>query len=653
MNEIEDFKKKILKYDFVSFDIFDTLLYRTVNQAYDQLELIPYIYTQETGEKLKGFVKNRIKSEAIVRRENPNSDVTLEMIYAKMPYSEELCKKLQDIECNVELKICRPNSVMVGILNWCIRQGKHVVITTDMYLPRTTLQAMLKKIGITYERLFISSEEKATKNEGKLFEIVLQKLDIDPSRIIHIGDNPINDISKAQEYGIAALLRLENSLPSLDYAKTKSQKCCDQHIKCLIKRGLQDVDRITPEIRIGYSIVGPMLYEFCEWLHNQKNEKDLDLLLFVAREGYLIKLCYDLMYPDEVEQTKYIRLNKNLLRLPLLIGSNPVESFINGIIVCKSYTWKLIFSLLRVKNNDAVVREMLKSGLHISLEDSITREDLINGKYNEILKRLFLIQDKTIKEQEQLLCTYLKQKTIVGKKVGLVNNSFNGNGQYMVESFMTSHDIVPNIMGLQFYTRQKCINRLKERCVGFVTNAQMPLFVKELIAGCSLIMEHFMFEHNGTALFYQEKSDGNVDAVCEYPRHEQLDYHSIDILQKSVLQFIKDARESLLVPLKGWGFYSFYYLLRKPILEDAMFIGNLWDDDDDGDRHILNTGKSHQSYLSILKFERRNDWPIGDLVCQGTSLLKINVFYWKWIFSIYKRSKETLLKDLKYIINSI
>lgn len=191
MNEIEDFKKKILKYDFVSFDIFDTLLYRTVNQAYDQLELIPYIYTQETGEKLKGFVKNRIKSEAIVRRENPNSDVTLEMIYAKMPYPEELCKKLQDIECNVELKICRPNSVMVGILNWCIRLGKHVVITTDMYLPRTTLQAMLKKIGITYERLFISSEEKATKNEGKLFEIVLQKLDIDPSRIIHIGDNPI------------------------------------------------------------------------------------------------------------------------------------------------------------------------------------------------------------------------------------------------------------------------------------------------------------------------------------------------------------------------------------------------------------------------------------------------------------------------------
>lgn len=84
-----------------------------------------------------------------------------------------------------------------------------------------------------------------------------------------------------------------------------------------------------------------------------------------------------------------------------------------------------------------------------------------------------------------------------------------------------------------------------------------------------------------------------------------------------------------------------------------MFIGNLWDDDDDGDRHILNTGKSHQSYLSILKFERRNDWPIGDLVCQGTSLLKINVFYWKWIFGIYKRSKETLLKDLKYIINSI
>lgn len=635
----------------MSFDIFDTLLYRTVPHAYDQLKLIPEIMKKETGKKLNGFVKNRLRAESIVRRENPESDVTLAMIYEKMPYSIEVCKKLQIVECNVELKGCRPNSVMVNIANWCKAQGKHVIITTDMYLPRTTLQAMLDKIGVSYERLFISSEEGATKNHGGLFDIMLKKLAISSTQILHVGDNPVNDIQKAREHGIESVERLENSMPSLKYGKAITQKISEQHIKCLIDRGFQALGKTSSETRIGYSIVGPLLYEFCEWLHEQKSKKNLDSLLFVAREGYLIKKCYDLMYPEEIECTKYIRLNKNLLRLPLLNGTYSVESFVNGIIVCKSYTWKLIFSLLRVKDNDSVIKTLNESGISISINDSVLREDLIAGKYDEIFKKIFQIQAETIKEQEELLMEYLKQNSIVGKNVGLVNNSFNGNGQYMVENFMKSHNLDSNILGLQFYTGRKCIDRLQDRCVGFVTNAQMPIFVKELIAGSSLILEHFMFEHNGTALFYKRMSDGSVDALCEKPRHEQYDYPSIDLLQDSALQFIRDAKESLLVPLDGWGYYAFYSMLRMPLKEDAVFVGNLWDDDDDGDRHILNIGKNHQSYISILKFDERNEWPIGDLVCQNLSTFKINVFFWKWLLSVYKQSKKNLFTDLKYIYN--
>lgn len=651
MDTIESLKHKIQDYDYVSFDVFDTLLFRTVPNAYDQLKLIPIIMEKGTGGKLKGVVKNRLEAEGIARRENPNSDVTLSMIYEKMPYPIALCEKLQRIECDVELKCCYPNSVMVDILNWCKAQGKHVIITTDMYLPRKTLEAMLEKIGVAYERMFISSEEGATKNHGELFDIILKKLDISPRQIVHIGDNPVNDIQKAKEHGIESIERVENCMTCLTYGKTKAKKISEQHIKCLIERGLQSFGDVTPEIRIGYSIVGPLLYEFCEWLHNQKVKKGLDYLLFVAREGYLIKEFYDLMFPDEGKTTKYVRLNKNLLRLPLLKGDNPVENFLNGSIVRKDYTWELIFHLLRCKNHDAVIQELKDNRILISIKDSVSREDLINGKYNDVLDALFRIQEQTIDEQEQLLIEYLSQNFLVGKKVGLVNNSFNGNGQHMVETFMNTHNMKSDIFGLQFYTTEKCIGRLHDRCAGFVTQAQLPHFVKVLISASALILEHFMFEHQGTALYYQKQSDGTVDAVCEKPRHEQEDYRSIDLLQRSALRFVKDAKETLLVPLDGWGYYAFYNMLRHPIMEDVSFIGHLWDDDDDGDRQILNLSENHQSYMSIFKFEKRNEWPIGNLKGLNMSASKINLFYWRWLLGIYKRSVKHIIKDLKYISN--
>lgn len=649
MNDFEFIKNKIQEYDYVSFDIFDTLLYRTVNQAYDQLGLIPILAEKKFGIKLNDFVHERTKSETKARINAHKSDVTLSMIYDYLPYSKEVCDKLKQLECEIEVKCCRPNVVMVDLLKWCQRQGKHIVIITDMYLPRPILSEMMTKIGVTYDRMFISSEEEATKNNGELFDIVITKLSITPKQIIHIGDNPINDIQRSRERGIESLLRFENKLPELVYGKKKTKSVSEQHIKNLIVRGLQEFNNNSPEIRIGYSIVGPMLYEFCEWLHIQKLNHKLDYLLFVAREGFLIKRCYDLMYPEDTSVTKYVRLNKNLLKLPLLSMNNPVESLVNGMIVCESYSWEMIFKFLRVDNAELILHQLKEKGIAISLGERISREDIICGKYDDVLRCLFQLQRDVILTQENLLIEYLKQISVINHKIGFINNSFNGNGQYMVESFMKAHGYTPNILGLQFYTRKTCLDRLHDRCLGFVTEASIPLYEKELIASSSLIFEHLMFEHNGTALFF--KKDINfVNVICEQPRTEDKNYPAIDILQASALQFIRDAKASLIVPLCGWGFYSFYNFLKKPLKEDALFVGNIWDDDDDVDRQIIDT-KNPQSYLSILKFEKRNDWPIGSLVCQDTNYFLQKLFYTKWLFSLYIRSIGSLFADCKFIFN--
>lgn len=63
---------------------------------------------------------------------------------------------------------------MIAVWKWCRRQGKKIVITTDMYLSRNVIQSILVKIGVDYDFLFISGEENVTKRTGKLFPMCLK-----------------------------------------------------------------------------------------------------------------------------------------------------------------------------------------------------------------------------------------------------------------------------------------------------------------------------------------------------------------------------------------------------------------------------------------------------------------------------------------------
>lgn len=77
---------------------------------------------------------------------------------------------------------------------------KRVVITSDMYLPKTAIEDILHKCGYNeYERLFLSSDVKAGKWSGHLFDYLLTELNVSPKAVLHIGDNLSADVKMAQK----------------------------------------------------------------------------------------------------------------------------------------------------------------------------------------------------------------------------------------------------------------------------------------------------------------------------------------------------------------------------------------------------------------------------------------------------------------------
>jgi putative hydrolase of the HAD superfamily len=71
-----------------------------------------------------------------------------------------------------------------------------------------SLHRVLKNLGVhhRFEFVIASLEEGVEKPDPRLFELTLEKFGVLPSEVIHVGDDPVDDVQGASGVGIPALL---------------------------------------------------------------------------------------------------------------------------------------------------------------------------------------------------------------------------------------------------------------------------------------------------------------------------------------------------------------------------------------------------------------------------------------------------------------
>ena len=196
--------KDFLRYDVVSFDIFDTLLLRPFAKPFDLFYII--------GEKLgiDSFRKIRMNAEAEAREEamviKGNREVTIYDIYRIVNmYTGTDVELGVKTELEVEMDLCFANPQMKRVFDILKYQQKRIILTSDMYLPSKMLEQLLYRCGITgYEKIFVSCEYQCSKRTGGLYKNVQKYIGKDKS-LVHIGDNHETDFLKPKEYGIESV----------------------------------------------------------------------------------------------------------------------------------------------------------------------------------------------------------------------------------------------------------------------------------------------------------------------------------------------------------------------------------------------------------------------------------------------------------------
>ena len=118
MYKIEQIKKIIDKYEYVSFDIFDTLIKRNVYAPSNIFDIVGSEYKKRYGEEIKNFKQKRKEAEIISRTKNNAFEPNIDEIYDNLNVSsKDISRKLKDIEIEVELKICQKNKDLYSIYN--------------------------------------------------------------------------------------------------------------------------------------------------------------------------------------------------------------------------------------------------------------------------------------------------------------------------------------------------------------------------------------------------------------------------------------------------------------------------------------------------------------------------------------------------------
>ena len=119
-----DLIKLIDENNIISFDIFDTLVFRNVLKPVDIFKIM------EKQNKIKNFAKLRIKAEQESRVKENNMETTLDLIYEKLKYYDIKIdiQKIKDQELAVEKEFITINPFMKKIYDYALSKNKLLVI---------------------------------------------------------------------------------------------------------------------------------------------------------------------------------------------------------------------------------------------------------------------------------------------------------------------------------------------------------------------------------------------------------------------------------------------------------------------------------------------------------------------------------------------
>lgn len=513
------FAAGLMKYDVISFDVFDTLILRNLNNPIDLFAFIGEALGVYNFTELRRKCENEMRKIRLV--EGKSSEITLSDIYDRIEYYSGIdSRKGQTVELEKEMAVCVANPYMYEVFQILKSAGKRIYAVSDMYLPKNQMETLLNKCGYDgFADILVSCDYYCNKSSGRLFKILKGKVGAN-KYIVHIGDNQHADIEGAKienidtrYYRACREIGNEHRCPGMS---ASIRAAYDGIINTTLHNGIK---KYSLPWEYGFCYGGLVSLGYINWIYKQAKKDGVDKILFAARDGYTIKQIYDTLKFDIPNE--YIFWSR-------LASLSCISSSDRYYFLCRN--------ILELEDGTTTVQECLDlmglSQLERLCKDSNLPLEVLLVKENKMLLCDILVKNweevtRILLNNKTAMLTYVRKLIGDAHKVAIIDIGWSS--QNLIPLFkMLKEELETEPIIYMLGSRNVAQNPVEQlngkiRCYMFSSNHNRLIYDRVAKERNNLIMESLFFapqcsfekmEEHGNFLFVVPEI-GNHDIINE------------------------------------------------------------------------------------------------------------------------------------------
>ena len=286
----------------------------------------------------------------------------------------------------------------------------------------------------------------------------------------------------------------------------------------------------------GYKNFGILLVGFCKWLHEQ-NQKEKNKIFFLARDGYIIKKAYKILYPTE--ETSYLYVSRRSLALPSMKEDKTILEIVDNLVLPPLFTIDILLKALSLTPSET--KTELKK-VNINKDDKFKRKELkVNEQILNFLELLLPKIKKKIEEQNDDFLNYLKQEKFSGK-VSIVDIGWHNSLQKQLLKIKNNISINGYYIGVYKAAHKFSLPNSSK---GYIYSYGDKMENQYKTFSFVSLLETMFLSHEGTTISYKKENNKIIPVVSDYEYKEEKDSLCVvNSFQKGAIEFVKDYRKS-------------------------------------------------------------------------------------------------------------
>lgn len=560
-NEVfKSIAQRVDEAEVISFDMFDTLVVRDLANPNDLFDIMGPKVEQITRGKIRSTDFRKIREEARGMVTSPpcGEEVSLAKRYGAIAKRAHLSplqmNEIMDYEVDLETSLLRARPFVKRIYEYASSMRKRCIVVSDTFFSGEILGKILRSSGyMDFEFVWSSTDTGLLKHTGHIYPLVIKRLNIEPAKILHIGDSVHSDIEMAKRHGISTLhlprpvdafnaktglgkaFRFANSRTSSVITGLVSNKLMDNPL-CFNYPSHSGGDRYL----FGYSMIAPILYGFVAWILKKLATETVDKIYFLARDGGIVKTCYDILSKDldNAPKSEYLYVSRRALSVPTIRTESDIEEIatINFSPISIRNILKNRFGLQSPK----ITRQQLR----LYGFESLAQEISSSRDGNKFVQLCCGIKDQIYlqaKLERDSMIGYLHSKGLDGSaKSFVVDIGHNGTLQRRLSVLLETD----NIIGLYFVTQKGIRTNVYDNgweAYGYLANEINGSDLRHPYNKNILMFEACFSGEEGSTVRISSKDSGQEFGVIKLPTDREAErVEFIRETHRGVTDFVHD-----------------------------------------------------------------------------------------------------------------